>query len=549
MRRASGDVLAIWLTLAVLTTLPYLIAALRTPDGHVFTGVLTAYDDTFTYLTWMKQSADGHLLTCDLYTAEPQQCEFFLPLWTVLGFVARLTGAPLALIFHAARLLTALLLLTVARSVARRVMKSRARLRYSLWMYTFSGGLGWLVYAFNNRNDFLHASVISGSADLNLPEAIAFRSAYAQVHFTLGAAMVCGAINLMFTALHDRRPFRAMIAGAVVSLLAVVHPYLIIVVGAVAFVAFALWPWLCPREEGSALTHSFPLGVAVWFGLSALPGVLYLFYLRRSNEVLREWLRITDTLSPSPIEYALGFGIVAALAVAGFIVLRNMRSPYGRLLLIWVVVQSALLYAPVSFQRRLIEGLQLPLVIAASVAVFWLAHVFMDGRRFKHLRAPALVSVIMFASLTNAGFIAGQIIAPAQAMGASDPRRYVPADLISALDWLSANAERDAIIFSSYMTGNLAPYVTGLRVYLGHYGQTLRSGEKEEEVRAFFTNGMTDEEARRLLVGQRVSYVIYGPFERAISDNFTAPAWLILAERVGDVEIFRVSEDGKDSQE
>jgi hypothetical protein len=548
-RRAMSDVLPIWLTLAILTTLPYLIAALRAPGGHVFTGVLTAYDDTFTYLAWMKQSADGRLLMCDLYTSEPQQCEFFLPLWTVLGLVARITGAPLALIFHGARLLTALLLLAVARSVARRVLKSRARARYSLWMYAFSGGLGWLVYAFNNRDDFLHASVISGSADLDLPEAIAFRSAYAQVHFTLGAAMVSGAINLLFTALDDRKPFRAVCAGAIVSLLAVVHPYLILVVGAVALVAFALWPWLCSREEGIARAYSLPLSVALCFGLSALPGIVYLFYLRRSNEVLREWLRVTDTLSPSPIEYALGFGIVAALALAGFIMLRSTRSRYGRLFLIWVVVQSALLYAPVSFQRRLIEGLQLPLSIAASAAVFRLAHVFMGRQRFKRFRAPTLVSVIVLASLTNAGFIVGQIIAPARAMGASDPRRYAPADLISALDWLGAKAGRDAILFSSYMTGNIAPYATGLRVYLGHYGQTLRSGEKEEEVKAFYTNGMTDEEARRLLVVRRVSYVIYGPFERAISDGFIAPAWLTLAERFGDVEIFRVIEDGKDSEE
>jgi hypothetical protein len=549
IRRAMADVLPIWLTLAILTTLPYLIAALRTPDGHVFTGVLTAYDDTFTYLAWIRQSADGRLLMCDLYTAEPQQCEFFLPLWTVLGFFARMTGAPVALIFHAARLLSALLLLIAARSVARRVLKSRARLLYSLWLYAFSAGLGWLVYALNNGNDLLHASVISGSADLDLPEAIAFRSAYAQAHFTLGAAMVCGAINLLFIALHERKLSRSVIAGGIVSLLAVVHPYLIIVAGAVALVAFALWPWLRPQGEGITKLYPLPLAVGFWFGVSALPGVVYLIYLERSNEVLREWLRITDTLSPSPIEYALGFGIVGALALAGFSVLWNMRSAYGRLFLIWIVVQSALLYAPVSFQRRMIEGLQLPLCVAASVAVFSLAHRFTRREKLKRLKAPILVSVLVLASLTNAGFVAGQIISPPQAMGSSDPRRYVPADLVAALDWLSAKAERDAILFSSYTTGNLAPSMTGLRVYLGHYGQTLRSGEKSEEVRAFYANGMTDEEARSLLVGQRVSYVIYGPFERAISEEFIAPAWLTLAMRVGDVEIFRVNEDGKDSGE
>jgi hypothetical protein len=525
------------------------VAALRTPAGHVFTGVLTAYDDTFTYLAWMRQGADGHLLMCDLYTSEPQRCEFFLPLWAVLGFVARITGSPVALIFHAARLLATLPLLLVARSLARRVLKSRARLRYSLWVYAFSGGVGWLVYAVNNANDLLGAGVISGSADLNLPEAIAFRSAYAQVHFTIGAAMVCGAINLLFIALLENMPSRAVMAGGIVSLLAVVHPYLIIVVSAVGFLVFGLWPWLSSRGDGMARRASSPGGAAFWFCMSALPGGAYLFYLRQSNEVLREWLRVTDTLSPPPVEYALGFGIVAGLAIAGLSVLSNMRSPYGRLLLIWIAVQSALLYAPVSFQRRLVEGLQLPLCIAATTAIFSLRRRLMGGREFRRFKTPLLVSVIVLVSLTNAGFIAGQIIAPAGAMGMGDSRRYVPADLLAALDWLSAEAERGTVLFSSYTTGNIAPSMTGLRVYVGHYGQTIDSGGKEEEVRAFYTNDMTSDAARRLLRGRHVGYVIYGPFERAISGDFMAPAWLTLARRVGDVEIFRVTKDGKDSEE
>jgi hypothetical protein len=141
------------------------------------------------------------------------------------------------------------------------------------------------------------------------------------------------------------------------------------------------------------------------------------------------------------------------------------------------------------------------------------------------------------------------MIAPAEATGVNDPRRYVPSDLIAALDWLSANVERDAILFSSYMTGNIAPSITGTRVYLGHYGQTIRSGEKGEEVRAFYTNNLADEEARSLLASQRVNYVIYGPFERAISEDFKAASWLVPLQRVGDVEIFKVVDDGRNSQE
>lgn len=143
--RALRDVGPVWLALALLTTIPYAAAALRTPNGYAFTGVLTAYDDTFTYFAWIRQGADGCLLMCDLFTSEPQSCEFFLPLWTILGAIARLTRMPVALTFHAARLLAGLVLLLVASELAGSVMKSRTRVRYSLWLYAMSGGFGWLV--------------------------------------------------------------------------------------------------------------------------------------------------------------------------------------------------------------------------------------------------------------------------------------------------------------------------------------------------------------------------------------------------------------------
>ncbi len=538
---ALRDVWLIWLALAVLTTLPYVAAALRTPTGHAFSGVLTAYDDTFTYFAWMRQSADGHLLMCDPFTSESQHCEFFLPLWTILGFFSRVTHIPIALTFHAARLLAALVLLIVARAVAGTVIKSRTRVQYSLWLYVMSGGFGWLVYALKNRGDLFGAAESSGSADLNLPEAIAFRSVFSQVHFAVGAALVCGAIKLFFSAIVEKKTSRGLIAGMLVSLLAVVHPYMVVVVCGVAGVALAL-PWLNDRSKAVRVNYYSTARAAVAFGAGTLPGVAYLFHLNRSNEVLREWLRVTDTFSPPPWEYALGFGIVAALAVAGFRLMWNRRAPYGRLLLIWALVQAALLYAPVSIQRRFVEGLQLPLTIAASVALFWIARRAFKGPAAARNRKVFLVCAIAFASLTNVGFVIGQIVARRAGSESTDPRRYLGADLVAAFDWLRANSEPDAVLFSSYLTGNVAPSMTGLRVFLGHYAQTLRSGEKGAQVTAFYTNAMTDEAERELFAEHRVRYIIYGQFEREISSTFVPPDWLKLAYRNSDVSVLEVTE-------
>ena len=551
------DVWFLWLVLGFVTTIPYVLAALRTPPGCAFSGVLTAYDDTFAYFAWMRQGADAHLLMCDPFTSETQPCEFFLPLWAVLGFVSRVFRVPIPIAFHIARVFGGLLLLVVARAVAGCVMRSRIRLKYTLWLYGLSGGLGWLVYVLKHGGDLLGGAPGSGSADLDLPEAIAFRSIFSQVHFAIGAALACGAIKLFFTAIVEKRTNRALIAGMLASLLAVVHPYMVVVVCGVSGVALAALPWVSgARREASAQARSAQAGclrtqraaqagclrTLVAFGVGAFPGIAYLIYLNQSNVVLHEWLKITDTFSPPPWEYALGFGLVSALAVVGFGLLWKRHVPYGRLLLIWTVVQAALLYAPVSYQRRFVEGLQLPLSVAASVALFSIARKRLKDGADRH-RAFFMTGALVFASLTNVGFVVGQIAVRGAGTAGADPRRYVPVDLLSALDWIRANSAAGSVLFSSYLTGNIAPSVTGRGVFLGHYAQTRHSAEKGPLVSAFFNNTMSEEAARRLFNEHRVRYVIYGQYERAISSAFDPPGWLRLVSRYGDVLVFEVSQE------
>ena len=133
-----------------------------------------------------------------------------------------------------------------------------------------------------------------------MPEAIAFRSVFAQVHFAVGVALLCWAIKLWFDASVAKRSSSAFAAGALVSLLAVVHPYMVVVALSVAGVTLLTRTWLIERTKITTadLFLTVRLGGAIC--ATALPGLAYLVYVNRSSEVLREWLRVTDTLSPPP---------------------------------------------------------------------------------------------------------------------------------------------------------------------------------------------------------------------------------------------------------
>jgi len=540
-RRAFGDVLALWCALTLLTSLPYATAALRTPPRHVFTGVLSAYDDTFTYLAWIKQGAEGHLLMLDKFTSEPHSRQFFLPLWAGLGLFARATGLPVAAVFHIGRVMAALFLLLAARAVVGTVMKSRRRVKYTLWLFAFSAGLGWLLFAANARGYSIWnapGEALHGSADLDVPEAITFRSAFAQVHLTLGAALMYAAMALVIMALKQQRKNFAILAGLAVSLLAVVHPFDVTVVVTVAASAFALWPWL---SQGSGADRVRPglapsLHLAFWFSVACVPAVAYLLFLYLSNDVGRQWSHVISALSPGPVEYLLGFGIMVLLAAVGFRLLWRRHKGPGCVLLAWAVIQAILLYAPVSFQRRLVEGMHLPLSIATSVAIFWMATRLHRAGFSKRLRNALLAGAIAITAVTNMGFL----VAETSTLAPADPRRYVSDDLVAAFDWLSANAEPNSILFCAYKTGNIAPALSGMRVYAGHYDLTLRCKEKQDQVEALYAGRISGQEARNLLASNGAAYCIYGPFEREIASEFSPPDCLVPVHNAGDVQLFKV---------
>jgi hypothetical protein len=117
----------------------------------------------------------------------------------------------------------------------------------------------------------------------------------------------------------------------------------------------------------------------------------------------------------------------------------------------------------------------------------------------------------------------------------------VVSDLGDALNWLAVHVEPDAVIFSSYLTGNIAPSMTGLRVYLGHYGQTLQSDEKGESVTALYRGELSDNAACSLFERHRVSYVVYGPFEQKTAERFDPPRCVKLIRSFGQVQLFKVS--------
>jgi hypothetical protein len=189
-----------------------------------------------------------------------------------------------------------------------------------------------------------------------------------------------------------------------------------------------------------------------------------------------------------------------------------------------------LLYLPIPTQRRLIEGVQLPVV---ALAVLGLSQAAPRWRRW--LR-PALVSLSLPTALMlwlGALYLARQ---PAEPI-------FLPAGQVAAFDWLARQGRGGAVLLSAYETGNALPAYAPQVAYVGHGPETVRLTEKLPRVAEFYQAAGSDAERRALLADGRIDYVLFGPHERALGDFDPAQAGY-LSRRYGEGE-YEVYEAGR----
>ena len=208
-----------------LASLPYLFGALAAGPDRVFTGLQVNPLDGASYLAKMQLGLRGEWLFHLLFTPERSDGGLLFTYFIALGHVARLTGLPLIIVFHAARLLGGLALLWMIYEFIARVSHSVDLRRRMWWMVALSSGMGWLAALVG----------YGSSSDLTIPESNTFFSLIANAHFGLAMALML----LLFLVVVEARTFsmrRMLAAGGASLLLAVVQPF-------APFAVYAIWAW------------------------------------------------------------------------------------------------------------------------------------------------------------------------------------------------------------------------------------------------------------------------------------------------------------------
>lgn len=465
--------LAVSLGIVFLASIPYLFGYAVAPPGHSFIGLTHNVDDALVYLSWMRQAADGHFFARNLFTTEPQIGHSFNLLFYALGRFSALTHLPLTAVFHLARVVFGVGLLLLIYAFARLWISDLRMRRLALIVAGLSSGIGWLVPV---------GQGFDRSVDLWQPEAITFLSIYLSPLFSFSLILMLGSLYLLY--LHSRigQVRYAVAAGVLLLLLGNVHSYDVMPIG----IAWALYAIVSLLRRPRNLRPAFGGLIAAVIGA---PSVAYQVYTYLHEPVFR--LRAdVPTLSPSVVFYILGFGLLIPLAALGLRRLRSDRVDHA-LLVCWVLAALGAAYLPVSFQRKLLMGVHIPVSILAAVG---LAVVIAKMRGRAAIALAALMVILLIPS--NVAFMArdmARVTANEAHTTAHAP--FIADEEIAALQYLRLHSGADDIVLAQPWFSSLVPAYTGRMVYCGHWGETVRFGEKLREILSFFGDADLEQRA------------------------------------------------------
>jgi len=252
----------------------------------------------------------------------------------------------------------------------------------------------------------------------------------------------------------------------------------------------------------------------VGMALGAAPWLVYDYWVVTSNPVFAVWNAQNLTPSPPVWDYVLGFGLVLIWAVYAIYRGDVFQDRGSRFLVVWLTVNCLLLYAPFNLQRRFSLGLFVPLAALAGIGVArWV------GQHTKRTARP-LIALSLIMSLPSNGLVIAAGLASA---ASGSPLVTESVGEARAFGWLGEHAEPGAVVLAAPETGIRLPAYAPVRVVAGHPFETPQAADRSSQLEAMFDGSLTSGMAERLLLDWDVSYVFYGPRERALG---SVPFWI-----------------------
>jgi hypothetical protein len=509
--------LAILVAIVVLAIafLPYALGYLLPAPGWEFSGVVMNFEDSHGYLAKMRQGAEGSLLYHIPFTSEEHEGAFVGGFFLVLGWICAITGLPVIWMWHLSRVFFGFLLLLAAYVFIAFLLEDRKQRLVAYLLASISAGFGWVVLL-SGRFSILGFDLI----DFKMPEAHIFFTLLTFPHFALGATLLL-AIFCFCMLLHRTQRWRyAVLTGLAGLMLAIVHPYNLLIVAVSLGIWLLIITW---RERRLPLRE---LAGPLILGLMAIPVFAYYLWVFASNPAFGAWADQSGSPSPHPLHYLIAYGPLLLLALPAMVDKARKADSDSLLPLLWVVAVALLVYAPLKQQRRMVEGVHVPLSILATAGLYsyylprWERSSTL--RRLISLRRQAysprrLRNFIVFLVLVATVPSNLYIVASLAATTVQHPYPFFHEQAENeALEWLAQETAPSDTVLGSYGTGSYIPALINHRVFAGYWAETAQCREKIGMLDRFFQKETPDIWRVGLLKEYDIAYVFYGPREELL---------------------------------
>lgn len=486
MKKETLLVLIISIVVLFLINLPIIYFYLFPKENLVFLGRRSINSqDTYTYIALIEQAKQGKAFFTNLFTNEYQTASLIRPAYFMIGKIAALLNISSILAFHLSRLILSFIFLAVLYRFIRRFFDSVKQRIFVFILLLTSSGLGFIL-----------GRIVPDSSDLWIPESITFLSLAESPHFIFSQILMLSGLMFFLKYLKKRQLIDILTSTCLFLLLSFEHPYNLLIIGTTVLFISLL--------TGEKIYKS------IFFAFLSSFGLIYQIVSQFTNPTLKSWY--VQHLSPPPIAYLVGFGLLIPFAIIGMEkVIREKNITY-KLLLVWFFVTGVMLYFPFEMQRRTVEGIHTPLAILAGIGLFSFAD------KFKKHWLDITIGAIFLLSLSSLYSIYTDF-STIKKDSVKNYYYYITKPEAKGIGWLKSHTNDNDVILSNWFYGNLIPGLTGRTVYLGHKAQTIDFEQKISLINNFLLSSDT-KLSLSFLEANKIKYIFLGNNDSMLSYGF-----------------------------
>ncbi|MFA6392170.1 MAG: hypothetical protein WCW66_05520 [Patescibacteria group bacterium] len=520
----------------IVTSIPYIFGLIRTPDGSFYTGIhaLTP-GDTNVYYSYIEQVKQGEIIFRDLYTSEIQDAPLINPFWFIIGLFGKITHLPTWLTLQISRLVLAAVFVMVAYIFISYIFIEKSKRKLALIILLFSSGFGGALAPFLEQLKYYSDGYYHWPMDLWVPESVTFLSLFHLPHIIFSS--ILSLVVFLFALLSfETDKFRYSILSGVAALFWFsFHPFHFFTLVVVLSVYLFIHGISTKKFPTSFLKH------ALIIILMSLPAVIYQYAIIAGDSVISGRAEQNLLLTPSWWLVVVSYGFVGILALLGVVRVLKQQDRKWFFIAIWFVVQTLLLYAPLSFQRRLSQNLHFPMALLALFALGYIVKRYKDINLIKYVSSNKIILgtlFVLFFSFSNIYALANDILLY---RNMSYPFFYLSSDYKDAFRWLKDNAQKEDSVLSEWIDGNFIPGYSGRTVYIGHDVETVDFEYKEKQVEWFFQNNLDLEEKKEFLTTAGLDFIFFSGRSAELGDFDPQNKKFLLPEFISEeIKIYRV---------